>query len=301
MKEHDFFKYSTPSSEDKEWGIYLSVIGHARILPGQEYPPPGHPAAYNFNWENGRVLQEYQINYITEGGGFIETPRGKFKIYAGTILLLYPGALHRYKPNPKTGWTEHYIGFKGEIASKLLSNAFFELRRPFIEIGHQDKILELFFKICDEVKAERSGFQQVCSGLLVNILGNIISIIKNKDFEGTKIEKKIHHAMVKMRENFDNGISPMDIANDLNISYSYFRKVFCKYTGISPGQYILQLKVQKAHELILTTKMSIKEIAYECGFPSIYYFSRLFKQKNGYTPSEVRKMTSGEKNEIVEK
>lgn len=298
MKEQDFFKYFTPSTEDKEWGLYLNVTGSARILPGKEYPPNGHPTGYNFNWEKGRILNEYQINYITEGSGIIETPKGKFVINPGTILLLYPGVLHRYKPNPATGWTEHYIGFNGDIANKLLSNVFFDLHRPVIKVGHQDKILESFYKIWDEVKSEKAGFQQVCSGLLVNILGNIISTIKNKDFEGKEIENKILHARVKMRENFDNGINPIDIAKELNISYSYFRKVFKKYTGISPSQYILLLKIQKARDFLTNSKMSIKEIAYHCGFTSIYYFSRLFKEKHGYTPSQIREMNLLEKTEI---
>ena len=298
MKEQNFFKYLTPSTMDIEWGLYLNVAGRACILPGKEYPPSGHPTGYNFNWKNGRILHEYQINYITEGSGIIETARGKFKINPGTILLLYPGAFHRYKPNLKTGWTEHYIGFNGDIANKLLTNVFFDLRRPAIKIGHQDKILESFYKIWDEVKNERAGFQQVCSGLLVNILGNIISTIKNKEFEGKELQKKIHLARMKMRENFDTGINPVDIAKDLNISYSYFRKVFKMYTGISPSQYILLLKIQKARDLLIITEKSVKEIANECGFPTIYYFSRLFKKKHGVTPSQIRKMTSVKKSEI---
>ncbi len=289
MKEQDYFKYLTPSSEDIDWGLYLNVTGYATIHRGEEYPPTGHPTGYNFSWKKGRILYEYQINYITEGDGIIETPRGKFKISPGSVLLLVPGALHRYKPNIKTGWKEHYIGFNGEIAKKLISNNFFETHRPVLKIGHQDKILESFYKIIEEAKSERSGYQQVCSGLLIFILGSIISNTKNKDFEGKVIEDKIQKARLMMRENFSSGINSIDIAAELNISYSYFRQVFKKYTGISPAQYILLLKIQKARDLLTISKMSIKEIAYECGFPSIYYFSRLFKQKHGVTPSQIRK------------
>jgi AraC-like DNA-binding protein len=61
------------------------------------------------------------------------------------------------------------------------------------------------------------------------------------------------------------------------------------FTGISPRQYFLQLKVMRARELLITTDQSIKEISYQLGFDSIYYFSRFFKQKTGMSPSEFRK------------
>jgi transcriptional regulator GlxA family with amidase domain len=65
--------------------------------------------------------------------------------------------------------------------------------------------------------------------------------------------------------------------------------MFKKYTGISPGQYHLQLRLIRAKELLISTDQSIKEISYDLGFQSIYYFSRIFKNKLGVSPSEIRK------------
>ena len=65
----DFFKYLTPSEEDINWGLYLNVAGKANIKARTDYPSPRHPNGYYFTWEKGRILHEYQINYITDGGG----------------------------------------------------------------------------------------------------------------------------------------------------------------------------------------------------------------------------------------
>jgi AraC-like DNA-binding protein len=294
MKNNNYFKYLTPGNEDIEWGFFLNVAGYATILPGEEYPPQGHPNDYSFDYETGRILHEYQINYITEGSGMIETMRGKFKINPGTILLLYPGVWHRYRPNKKTGWKEHYIGFKGEIADKFLSNKFFETHRPAIRVGYNDKMIGTFYSIIEDVKLENPGFQQVCSGTVVNLLGQIISTVKNKDFDGKEIEEKIRKARIIIRDNVNAGIDPEKLASDLFMSYSYFRKLFKKYTGVSPTQYVSLLRIQKARDMIINSQMPIKQIAYECGFPSIFYFSRYFKQKLGVSPSELRKKPTEE-------
>ena len=81
----------------------------------------------------------------------------------------------------------------------------------------------------------------------------------------------------------------MVYAEESNIGYSYFRKMFKKYTGVPPVQYHLDLKILRAKEMLLNTDRSIKEISYDLGFQSIYYFSRIFKSKLGVSPSAIRK------------
>ena len=71
----DFMKYLTPGKDDTNWGIYLNVAGKANAPPGMEYPSPLHPSGYYFTWEYGRILHEYQVNYITDGGGSMRINR----------------------------------------------------------------------------------------------------------------------------------------------------------------------------------------------------------------------------------
>jgi AraC-like DNA-binding protein len=92
-----------------------------------------------------------------------------------------------------------------------------------------------------------------------------------------------------VRENIEQDIDFRKLAADHYIGYSYFRKMFKKYTGMAPHQYHLDLKLMKAKEMILTNQKTITEISAELGFESIYYFSRLFKRKVGQNPSDFRK------------
>ncbi|MGQ1947992.1 AraC family transcriptional regulator [Geofilum sp. OHC36d9] len=285
----DFFKYLAASPEDKQWGISFNVVGKSTIKPNSTYPSPEHPSGYFFNWEIGRILYEYQVNYITEGKGVIETQNGKYTITAGTILLIKPGMWHRYRPNPSTGWTEHYIGLEGEIIERLFKNPVLNSKSPVINCGLKESLIDCYDKIYELATKEKPGFQLISSGIAIRLLGSVVSHVKNKDFKGQPLETAMEKAKFEMRNNLDKDLDFTDLASSLNLGYSYFRKMFKKHTGVSPGQYHLQLRLMRAKELLLTTDMPIKEVAYETGFESIHYFSRLFKSKIGQPPSELRK------------
>lgn len=72
------------------------------------------------------------------------------------------------------------------------------------------------------------------------------------------------------------------------VSYSTFRKFFKEFTGLSPALYQQDLRLQRAKELLATTDLSIKEIAYRLCFDTPDYFSQKFKAKTGMTPREYR-------------
>ena len=287
MKNNEF-KYLTVSEEDHNWGLFLKVGGSANIPANFDYPSHDHPSEYFFNWNDGRILKEFQINFISEGSGILENKFGTFTLKKGSIFITFPGIWHRYKPNSKTGWTEHYIGFDGELAKKLVSKPQFSPEEPVFDFGIKEEILDTYLKIFDLVEKEQPGYQQIASGMVIKLLGYMISFEKQKDFSGKAIARVIEAIRFEMRQRMDEEIDLKALAEKHNVSYSFFRKMFRKYTGVSPGQYHLQLRLTRAKELLVSTDKSIKEISYELGFQTIYYFSNMFKKKEGVTPSFFR-------------
>jgi len=77
------------------------------------------------------------------------------------------------------------------------------------------------------------------------------------------------------------------------VGYSrfHFARLFKKTTGVSPWNYALQLKIDKAKELLLSTGRSVKEVAGEVGFDDPNYFCRIFRKKTGVPPSRFRSLT----------
>nr|WKN34836.1 AraC family transcriptional regulator [Tunicatimonas sp. TK19036] len=285
----NFFKYLTSSESDKQWGLYLTVSGRYHSLPGAEYPSKAHPTGYYFDWNNGRALDEYQLNYITEGFGYLETSQGLFKIKPGMVMIIHPGVKHRYRPDKKTGWVENYIGFKGNLAPHFLNLAFRDIPSPVLSCGNRVEIIDVYQKIFDLTQIQKPAYQQVASGMILKLVGLLLSIQKQSGIEGKDIEDLITTARAYMWENVDKTADLQAFAKSKNFSYSSFRKLFKQYTGIAPYQYFLDLKIVRAKELIASTDKSVKEMAYELGFDSIHYFSRLFKKKTGVSPSEFRR------------
>nr|WP_321408178.1 AraC family transcriptional regulator [uncultured Carboxylicivirga sp.] len=289
----DFFKYLTAGAEDKAWGLYLNVAGQSNIKPGVNYPPVEHPSGYYFTWENGRILNEYQINYITEGRGTLENDRGKFTVKPGSLMIIRKGEWHRYRPAKNSGWQEHYIGFDGTLAKHFLHDNHVLQGQSVIECGDHEDIIDSYYRIFELAQNEAPGNQHIASGFIIKLLGYIAAQQKHRNFAGTQIERLIQDARFHIRRNIEGEVDLEKLAHDNCIGYSYFRKMFKKYTGISPHQYYLDLKLMRAKELILTSDKSIKEISYHLGFQSIHYFSRLFKKKVGQNPSELRNAVKG--------
>lgn len=287
----NFFKYLPVSQDDENWGLTVLNAGCTRIEATNEYPFKSHPAHHNFNWNSWRVLQEYQVIYITNGQGVFESESCKQTVVkAGTIIFLFPNEKHRYKPDDCTGWDEYWVGLKGTIIDNLLDSNYLSLANPCMYIGFNEKILNIYNDVIENAKLEKFGYQPLISGSILHLIGICHFITKQKS-AGTKEEGLlINKSRLLFRSNISNAYSAEQAAADLNVGYSSFRKLFKKYTGISPGQYYLQLKIDKARDFLGNSTMPVKEVSIELNFQSNFYFSKIFKGKTGLTPTEYRKL-----------
>lgn len=204
-------------------------------------------------------------------------------------MVLFPNEKHTYHPDIKTGWTEYWVGFNGSHISKLTEKKIFSPLRPVFNIGYNETIIQLLIEIIDAIKQEKPGYQPLVCGATMYMLGLLFSSAKQHLLPAGEEENIVKHARLLIRENLETGISPQEIADQLSVSYSRFRKVFKEYTGMAPVQYQIQLKLEKAKEQLVNTSRSIKEIAFDLNFESSQYFSSQFKEKTGLTPIGFRK------------
>ncbi len=291
MMKDAFSKYPPYSDSDVDWGIFVTTCGYSKVKPGMHYPPKEHPSSYHFDIEKGRILQDYQIVYITRGEGHFESASlGKKKIAAGTMIVIVPHEWHSYKPSEKTGWDEYWIGFKGPLASQMEKKKFISKSKSILTIGINDQLVEKFLRICKGAQDEKPGFQQVIASEAFSLIGSVTALANYKTYENTDTERIIAESKIIFTENFESNITAEEVATRLNIGYSRFRKIFKQYTGLAPGQYLLHLKIQKAKEMVASSHLTFKEIADQLGFENGFYFSRLFKVKTGLSPFQFRQM-----------
>ena len=274
---------------DESWSLLVKTAGFQSVVPNSIYPTPGHQLDYAFNYLSGRVLDEFQMIYITKGRGYFESASCKnIAIGEGTVFFLFPGEWHRFKPEQLTGWDSYWVGFKGKFAENLVANGYLSANKPVVNVGYNEEIVGLYQRILEAGNEERSGYQQYISGIVMHLLGYTYYRAKDNHYEDKSIVQKIDKARLLIRERIDTNISPESIAVSLNMTYSWFRRLFKQYTGLAPAQYVTQLRLQRAKELLSTTSKSVKEIALEMNYESIDYFSTQFRRQAKMTPTQYR-------------
>jgi len=274
--------------ENNHWNTKVNTIGFESIPEHSSYPTTGHPQAYSFNFERGRVLHEFQLLYVTEGKGQFASQQIQLcDIPEGTVFLLKPGEWHTYRPDETTGWECYWVGFSGSVTKNLYAE------NSLIQIGYDEEMVGLYRKLLEVSNSERPGYQQLLSGILIHLLAYLFYRERDKNWKDKEILTKIDKARLIIRERINTSISPEELAPLLNMSYTWFRRMFKQYTGLAPAQYIAQLKIQKAKEQLSISNKTIKEIALELGYESIDYFSIQFRKQTGQTPTQFRGMCQG--------
>lgn len=286
-------KYLVTNAHDLQWGLSINTVGYEEITPGESYPTVGHADGYFFDVDKGRRLDEYQMLYVTQGKGVFESEhQPKTELHAGDLFILFPQEWHSYRPQSQTGWNCYWIGFKGRNMDDRVRANFLSPAHPIYHIGYSDSIIRLYEEAFRSAMQEKAYYQQLLAGVTNHLIGMMYALEKNfrlaeGDITNEHIER-INLARDIMRKEVESDVTIQDIAKRVGMSYSTFRKLFKEYSGISPALYQQELKLQRAKELLTTTDLIIKEIAYRLDFESPDYFSHKFRQKTGLKPSEFR-------------
>lgn len=285
-------KYLVVNPRDVQWGLTVSTVGYEEIGVADSYPTRGHADGYYFDIEKGRVLNEYQLLYITEGEGIFNSAHAKdIPLKAGDLFLLFPGEWHTYHPTGKNGWKSYWIGFKGKNVDDRVKVGFLSVDKPIYHVGFSADIIRLYEEAYKRAQEETPYSQQILAGIVNHLVGLMYALERSMELskDHTRVDM-INLARLRIRESLEADLTIQQIAEDLGVSYSNFRKLFKEFTGISPALYQQDLRLQRAKELLATTSLSIKEIAYRLRFESPDYFSSKFKIKTGKKPSEFRNM-----------
>jgi AraC-like DNA-binding protein/uncharacterized cupin superfamily protein len=275
-------------------GFYFNDAGHA-VIPANSDSPlamENYPQEHILSWEKGRVLQEFQVVYISKGKGvFQSTQGGLIPINAGDAFLLFPGEWYRYQPDPEVGWTEYWISFSGDYANKLMSSEPLSSLRPIIRIGHNKALFQLFSNLAEAMYSKPCFNPWVAAAQGIQVLAHLAIADQRHT---SKYSDPVEAALCYVYEHAEQAINYRTLAQDLGFSsYSVFREQFHKVTGLPHTQYQLVIRLDKAKELLYETTLPIGEIADQLGFRDQYYFARFFKAKTGITASEYRQTSSG--------
>lgn len=240
-----------------------------------------------------------EICYLAKGSQEYFVNNETFTLYGGDIFITFPNEIHGTGNAPEEKgilyWMVlkrpkqecEYLGLSYSEAHKL----FFRLQqlpKRLFKAGSEcecilQKITQIYFQKKESLTAMR------LNNLLVSFLLHIIQEGEKSLSRtcGERITEIIRYINGNIFETLDLDF----LANKCNLSLSRFKHLFKEETGIPPSEYIIRKKIEKAQEMMDENKHSIKDIAYDLGFSSPAYFSTVFKQYNGYSPTSYKIQT----------
>ena len=286
------FAYLTHSLEDENWQMVCTDAGMCRISPGAPYPPRQneHPAGFQ-TVSIGRRINEYQMVYIAAGQGSLEMEDRTYDVETGSMFLLFPDIGNAYRPDPATGWTEYWVGFTGPQVDALLANSIISPSRPLYHPGYQASLVGGFQSILRQVNVQAPLYQfRVCAEVL-RLLAEVLSL-ERLAVQQTRAQEIVEQAKAFIQSNIHMVFDLERLGAELKLSLPHLNDVFKSYTGMTPYQYCIHVRINRAKEILASGVSSVKEIAWNVGFDDQYYFSRLFKKKTGYSPSQWMSLRS---------
>ena len=173
--------------------------------------------------------------------------------------------------------------------TELMCIGFYLKKDLELESGvyHDDEefsLQKLIQEIIQECTRQRTSYREMLQ-LKLQELRIVLSRIKGS---GEKKAYNFNYTIHFIQENYQQKLNLKNLADSCGYSYDYFRHQFQQRTGYSPQQYLIQIRMEAAAELLKNTSMNCTQIALCCGFSDGPQFSTMFRKKYGVSPKNYR-------------
>lgn len=255
-------------------------------IPKQLYLPLNLYLVGYAHWESGTDYfrersKRIYIEYVRSGNVQLKENNGEYLIQPSEVYILHKGSRHFYTTGPEGNVNKYFIGIEG-IISDYLIHILGLFNQIHIKLDNHDYIEQLFDELFSMANKSHENAEIETSVMLYQLLLELGKSISNV------LPSAIKKALYFMHNNLGSSLSRNDICEYVNISPSHFNRLFLKYLKCSPIQYLLNLRLQRAADLLASTSLSVKEIAFITGFSDPLYFSSQFKKHMGVSPKFYR-------------
>lgn len=227
-----------------------------------------------------RKVTQFEIELPMEDGGTSYIDGETHPITKNLVICAKPGQI-RHTRMPFKCFYIHMLVHEGLLYETLINMP------NFIENANTDRIRRIFEKICECHVSERAENELLRQSLILELVYAIHSPTQTRELKSNN--QAVEKAITYIKNNLTSELSLEKVASEVKFAPSYFHKLFKASTGKPLHQYIEDLRIRQATNLLITTEMTLTEIAYECGFSSQSYFSFAFKRHTGMTPRAYAK------------
>lgn len=235
--------------------------------------------------------EEHILIFCIEGGGWIELDGKRQVLTKNTYSIIPKNTPHVYAANPENSWTIYWAHFRGEKADSFVYPLDYPRELDTSEISRFKDQIQLFEEIYFNLDAGFTNQSLEYSNILfMHLLGSLKYVSQFIKFKAVQQEDPVSKAILYMKNNLQRKVILSEIASFCELSVSHFCLLFKKQTSYAPVEYLIFLRMQKACKLLEFSSLKIKKIAKNVGYDDSYYFSRIFKNTMGKSPSLYRKL-----------
>lgn len=265
--------------KDKKHSLFVGSCGTYHLFTKPKLPT---------HRPRGRL--DFQLLYVASGKTHFFFNGVEEVVTAGHMVIYRPKEEQKYYyygvDQPEVYW----VHFTGNNVKNILRQYGIADSAHVIYTGTSLEYKRIFTQMIQELQMCRENYEE----FLVLLLRQIFIMIERQAARPPKtqnsfLENEMETAVKHFHEHYNSDISIEDYAASRGMSTSWFIRNFKEFTGSTPMQYILSIRIANAQNLLETTEYNVTEIGNIVGYDNPLYFSRLFKKQNGVSPSEFRK------------
>lgn len=253
----------------------------------------------------------WELAYVYEGTALIHTENSVKELNSGDFVLISPNSRHSFTLHPEHTQTSmwlcdcictkeyfsriisDYIKIK-ELSCYSLYNMLSSDDTFIINLSDDNagNVKHLLWMIAHEYNHYTAGSDIIMKQALINLF---VYITRMYEYEATNLSgvvsksHEIDELAKYIRSNFSYNLTLDFLAQHMHLSREYLSRYFKKHMGKTISQYLLEVRIEKAKQMLRTTTHSISDICEYCGYSSISNFQKAFKKVTGVSPSLYRK------------
>lgn len=266
----------TKTTESMDLNMYC--CGKQECEPGHDFGPA--------------VRDHYLIHYIFEGEGIFSVDGNTYRLGQGQGFLIYPDIVTYYKADMVNPWVYAWVGFKGLKAFHYLKLAGLSRENPIFSYN-TDSYLKDCLNEMVESNHTASSQDLKLTGLLYMFISRLVEMNGSNIAADNPVMDRsdyyVNQAIRCMEINYSRNISISEIAASIGLDRSYLGSLFKKKLNVSPQEYLLKLRIEKACQLMVNENLTIGDISRSVGYGDQLHFSKMFKKIKHVSPTEYRK------------
>ncbi len=253
-----------------------------------------------------RCVRDYELEYFVDSEGSMYIDDQHIAIHKGDIVFRRPGQYtqgimpyscyfisfdmaNSMSSDPE--WYHSNLWEREEVQFQTYyTNSILDHIPTVFHIEGEDKYFTLFDTIYNSYLNPIPGSQMLMKASILNVLFQLYQDSCNpaNTMHRSPYGKAINHALDYIQEHYNQKLSLKQLSEVAELSPNYFHKIFTDIMKITPNDYITTTRMNKAKDLLLRTNLPIYNIADQCGFNNVSYFSYLFKKSFHVTPVDFR-------------